>query len=311
MYNIVLATDDNYATHACVAIESLLRTFSSPGNIRIFLLGNHLSEKWEEQISKRIAHYDATAVFIPINDIETQLKSKLEINSLSLTTYSRLLLTELLPTDVDKVLYMDCDMLVSSDLKPLLDTDLTSYELAAVEDTMYPELKTQIGLNSTDAYFNAGLLLINLKKWREQNILNKFISFISRFNGQVPHLDQGVLNGTITNWLCLPLKYNVQAPVFAFKRHTDMLKYYSLTSFYSPQECDSAKKAPAIIHFTSFFLQRPWFKFCLHPFKDKYREIASDLFPDFKLSGNSKLTITHKLKSIAFVNFQQLYLILR
>lgn len=311
MYNIVLATDDNYAIHACVAIESFLRTFSVPENVRVFLLGNNLSSEWIRAISKTVAEHNATAIVIHIHNIEDRLQSKLQINALSLATYSRLLLTELLPPDADTVLYLDCDMVVTTDLKPLLDTDLTTYELAAVADTMYPELKTQIGLNTTDAYFNAGLLLINLKKWREQNMVTQFINFIAKYNGNVPHLDQGVLNGTITKWLQLPLKYNVQAPIFAFNKYSSLLSYYSLSEFYSKEEYISAKTSPAVIHFTSFFLQRPWFHFCLHPFKDKYREIAKALFSDFSLSHNRRLRTLDKLKCLAFVKLQPLYLLIR
>ena len=136
------------------------------------------------------------------------------------------------------------------------------------------------------------------------------MNFILKFDGKVPHLDQGVINGTIKNRLILPLKYNVQSTIFSFKKYSDMLRFFSMKSFYDESEVKEAKRNPAIIHYTSFFLQRPWFNFCLHPQRDKFRVKVKSLSKDYELT-HSKLGLKEKIKCLLFCYLQSLYLKLR
>ena len=211
-------------------------------------------------------------------------------------------------------MYLDCDTYINDDI-----TGITNYiegqsdwYVAGVEDTMYPSMKEGIGLQTSDLYLNAGILLINLKRWREENIVERFIQFIEKYNGAVPHLDQGVINGVFkSEKIRLPLKYNVQAPIFAFHKIDNLRKFYSLSQFYDSESVIAAKKNPAIIHYTSFFLERPWFKFCLHPLKNLYRTTLKQTpYSENKLQVN-KGGFVKKMKLFIFKHFQSLYLWLR
>lgn len=93
----------------------------------------------------------------------------------SLATYSRLFIASLLPETVDKVIYLDCDALVLDSFKEILNLDLNNYLAAGVLAlNCTAEVKKAIDLNEDDLYINAGMLLINLKRWRQENVENQF-----------------------------------------------------------------------------------------------------------------------------------------
>ena len=173
-------------------------------------------------------------------------------------------------------------------------------------------MKEGIGLSRDSLYINAGVLLINLRKWRQNDVIEKFIGFIRQHNGAVPHLDQGVINGVFVDGkLRLPLRYNVQAPIFAIHRRRDILSYFSMTGFYDAESIARARKNPAVIHYTSFFLERPWFRFSLHPYRKLYRRtLRLTPYSGARLQPD-RIGVVGKLKDLGFKYFQPLYLKLR
>lgn len=306
---IVYASDDKYAEQLGVSLSSLLENNRNLP-LCVYVLDNGISEQkrtWLKEIAKS---WNSVLSFVDISNIESLLPTKVEVNSLSLSTYARLFLPDLLPTSVENVLYIDCDTFICSSLEELFNIDIDKYAVAGVEDTMYPSYKEGVGMKTTDQYINAGILLINLRMWREQHLKEIFMDFIMRCGGKVPHLDQGVINGTIGERMILPLKYNVQTPIYSFKRYMDLLDYFSMDSFYAEKEVVAARQSPVIIHYTSFFLQRPWFDFCLHPKRMLYRNELYKLKPAVILQ-KSHLSIIGKIKCWMFYRLQYLYLNLR
>ena len=99
----------------------------------------------------------------------------------------------------DRALYLDSDMIVTQDLSELFELDMQGYPLAAVED-----------LPTTSDKFNSGLLLIDNKKWREEDVVNQLFDLTAQHHHEV-YGDQGILNLAFRdNWYRLPLTYNLQ-----------------------------------------------------------------------------------------------------
>ena len=175
-------------------------------------------------------------------------------------------------------------------LKELWDTNIDDYCIAGVQDTVNVETKESITVKKEAQYFNAGILLINLKRWRELNAEATFLKFIDKFEGNVTHHDQGVINGNFGDkCLRLPLKYNFMTIHF-FMNREQILKYFSeVADYYSCEEINCAKDDVAIYHFTPSFTSRPWVKGCAHPRKDlyiKYKKLTP--WKDDKLIKNNE-----------------------
>lgn len=306
---VVYAADNNYSQQLIVSLYSLLET-NSKSDIYIYILDNGITNENKKKILLVSEIFGSSIAFVDISNIAELLPMKVEVNKLSLSTYARLFLTELLPTNVHKVLYIDCDTVIKGSLSEIFELNMNSFSVAGVEDCMYLSYKTGIGLSESDRYMNAGILCINLDYWRKKNMVTVFMDFIKSYNGKVPHLDQGVINGTLMDKYFLPLKYNVQSTIFSFWYYKDLLRFFSMQSYYSREDVLEAKKHPVIIHYTSFYLQRPWFSFSLHPYKDNYRKIAKKLFPNYKLINNN-ISFVQKAKCVLFKYAQPIYLLVR
>lgn len=269
--NILFSSDDNYARHLGVAMYSLLWHNKQTEIIRLFVVDNNISPDNKEKIIKVVSEFDnAELSFISFKQWADQLHLNMAW-PISLSSYARLFVGEMLPEDVDRVVYLDCDIVVNGDLNDLWKTYLADKVLGAVQDQVSNNVKTSIGIGVSDPYFNAGMLLIDLINWRNNDFGKQCLSFINSHDGGVIHHDQGVLNGLLKDlWLKLPLKYNVMTIHYMLPYNKIRNFYMDESPFYDSQEINKAKENPIIIHYTPSFTSHPWEKHCKHPYSYIY-----------------------------------------
>ena len=120
------------------------------------------------------------------------------------------------------------------------DHPLGNFWVAGVWDTVDSLFLEKIGLRAHDKYINAGILLINLKKWREERLEDRFMDFVKSFDGNVPHHDQGVINGVCKdNKSILGARYNVTSNIYTFSLKT-IKRLYFMDDYYSLEELEEA-----------------------------------------------------------------------
>ena len=190
--NVLYSSDDNYAQHMGVSIYSLLRHNAEFENIRLYVIDNDISPENRDKLREMVSRFsNAEIMFLPF----LEWKEKLRLNmswDISISSYARLFVGEMLPETVDRVLYADCDMIVCEPLRELWNTPLDGKVLAAVQDSISADTKAAVGLQAGMRYFNAGLLLIDLAEWRARKMGERCMSFIEGHGGNVVHHDQGV-----------------------------------------------------------------------------------------------------------------------
>lgn len=275
---IVLATDDNFVQHCCVAITSILLHNKE---VQFYIFTEGLSEE-NSSILKDLVNDLGGRLEIVLVESNVVSKFPMPENAdahISIATYYRLFSALLLPDHIDKVIYMDCDMVVRKSMHELWNTDLESSAIGAVYQ---PKSKSQeddmkrLSIPKDYGYFNAGLILINLKYWRDHAITDRLFSFIkNRFNSIKQH-DQDALNAVLFSEV-LPLNYtwNFLPPYF----NVSELSFPNCVD-YSKQEND-----PAVIHFVS--APKPWDFGCKHPLRGEYYKYLSYTpFKDFRPSFN-------------------------
>lgn len=188
-----------------------------------------------------------------------------ENSSITFTTYYRLWFTELLPKSIDKILYLDGDVIVRHSLLPLWNTDLNNYPIAAVPvDTLKVTDDFYSRLNESPqlGYFNAGVLLVNLKCWRESQVVKDFVGYMQDHFEDILYADQDILNYVfMKKKVNLPIKYNMQSGFFLKQPLFDVEKY--------EKEVQSSLRDPVIIHFTA---TKPWYYNDRnpHPYKSSF-----------------------------------------
>lgn len=268
--NILLSSDDNYARHMGVVIYSVLTTNTDVAAIRFFIVNNGISQENKEKITEMVQPFSNAEVnYIDFGPWEKHLQLNMLWN-ISMSSYGRLFVGEMLPKDVNRILYLDCDMLVCDSLCELWRTEMGNNVIGAVMDYVPFQTKKGVGLSNDELYFNAGMLLINLDLWRKFNIGKVCLDFINKRHGNVLHHDQGTLNGVLKKrWFKLPLKYNVMTINYVLpdRQHHKRAKE---KNYFSEEEVLSAKSSPVILHFTPSYTTRPWVSGCVHPLKHLY-----------------------------------------
>ena len=272
--NILFSSDDNYARHLGVALISLLQHNRDVEKVRVYVINNRISISNIGKLHSVVDGYDNAEIsFIPFESYEQPLHLHLAW-PISLSSYARLFVGEMSPTSVDRVIYLDCDVVVGGALSALWNTDLHGKCLGAIQDTIPSRTKIAVGLAPQQPYFNAGVLLIDLNRWREQGIGKQCLDFIEAYRGRVTHHDQGVLNGVFKNqWVRLPLRYNVMTVHYMLSQ-SNIKKYYNdEATYYDASETKEAIQNPQILHYTPSFTSRPWEEHCCHPMKERYIQV--------------------------------------
>jgi len=255
-YNIVFASDENYLQHLSVGLVSLLYNNSSL-EFNIYIINGGIGVASWEKLKDICKDYNANIIDLCIDD---GIFSNLILNHhFTKANYYRLLIPNLI--EVDKVLYLDSDLVVHGSIKELYNTNLGDFYLGAVENTGF-DRHSQLKMDITSKYFNSGVMLINNFKWRESNLFSNVINFIKENKESIEFVDQCCLNGFINgNWKELPLKYNQQTMIFD-KLFPEKFSYFSIS------EIIEAKNIPIIIHYTGS--SKPWQFRNKHPYKNKY-----------------------------------------
>lgn len=267
-YHIVCCCDSNYLQHVAVLLSSLYSSNSLLENVCVHVVTMGVCEKNFLKLVKQIEKYDWEIEQCPVDDIYERLGVTVP-KTISIASYIRLFLPSLLDISIDKVLYLDCDIIVNDSIKDFLETDLKYAHIAGSLDiaTKYSASKIDLG---TEPYFNAGVLLINLKTWRAENLQDKFVKYLQEHNGIVFHHDQGLINRICKGRkIIVSPRWNVLTAYFDFP-YSYLADGCNVT--YSIDEIEMAKRNPAIIHFTPSMSNRPWAENCNHPYKDLYLE---------------------------------------
>jgi lipopolysaccharide biosynthesis glycosyltransferase len=262
--NVACAIDEGYAQHCGVMLCSLFR--NNPAvDFRIFVISDGLSENAQQKLRSVAASQGQRLEIVPVDP--GLLHGAPVSNHVSIATYFRILTPRLLPDDVDRVLFLDSDIIVRGPITELYAEGVEDYTHAAVENPLSEEALARLSIPAGRAYFNAGVLLLNLQRWRQEGLVEKILAYVSANTDKLRWWDQDALNATLFDrWKRWPPKWNAQEAFFA-----------NLTAVelgVTPKELAEARWQPQIVHFTGSG-PKPWTYHSTHPFKrDYYRYLS-------------------------------------
>ncbi|MBR2926342.1 MAG: glycosyltransferase family 8 protein [Clostridia bacterium] len=200
---IFFSTDDNYAPYLDVAIKSLIANASKSYQYRLMILNTGLDRENVRKVMQN--ERDGFKIdFVDISHEVEAIKSRFKnVYHFSVVTYYRLFIASLFP-QYDKVIYLDCDLVLLGDVSELYHTELGSNILGAapeqfVQNTKEFRLYAEKALGvDPDGYVNAGVLLMNLAEFRKQRVEERFVELITKYDFDLLDPDQAYLN-----YLCL------------------------------------------------------------------------------------------------------------
>lgn len=196
--------------------------------------------------------YDKKVFFYQISEGVLPKENHEKIAHVTKTTYSRFYLSDLLPQSVDKVLYLDCDIICQDSLLKCWNICLSEHNsiIGGVEDfgCYSGSMREPLSLSIKDTYINAGVLLIDLKGWRTGGFAKKCINYA--YNNHFPFMDQDVINTIFRGQIyILPFTYNLQVDFYIYD------EYFWMISAERMKEVRDAKIKPAILHYSTL---KPW-----------------------------------------------------
>jgi lipopolysaccharide biosynthesis glycosyltransferase len=217
---VVFAADGNYAMPLAVAICSVAANCDSRRQLVFTVIQRGIVPDLQEKVEHSLQRTGFPNARIDWMEAKEELVSNLRIVHRYLTSviYARLLLPDLLPVEVDKALYLDSDIVVREDLAELWDTDIGERSVFAARDRIgvvsalgglvnYQEL----GIPAEAKYFNSGVLLLNLKKWRESSTGQHILKYLRTHQEILQMGDQDGLNAVLfDDWGELEFRWNWQ-----------------------------------------------------------------------------------------------------
>lgn len=276
--DIVCSLDNNYVQHCCVMLTSFFENNKDEGHT-IHLLTEGLTEDNREIIEKLVCSYNGRFCYYLVNSEVVASFPIKEDDHLTIATYYRLLIADILPLNVDKILYLDCDIVINASISELWNISLDGYALAAIEELgcSSPDVYDRLGYDKMYGYFNAGVLLVNLNYWRMNNLTERFLLYIAEHYEILKAHDQDVLNAVL-HGQCLHISYkwNVEEAFY----HYSVMKRLKHN-----RELRFILRHPKILHYT--WKPKPWDLKCKHPFRINYY-IYLQKFADSPLNFKQK-----------------------
>lgn len=196
---VFYAVDDNYIPILGASLKSLIENSSKENKYEIKILYTSVSEENRARI-KKYKQENISIEFVNVSEQLKEINSKLYTrNYFSKTTYFRLYIPELYP-QYDKAIYIDSDTIVLTDIANLYNQNIGDNLLAAIPDgaiqaiPVFQEyVEKVVGVRDYNNYFNAGILLMNLKELREYKFQEKFLYLLEKIKFEVAQ-DQDYLN---------------------------------------------------------------------------------------------------------------------
>lgn len=312
--NIVCSTDDNFVQHCCIMLTSVLK---HNDNIVVYLLTEGLKDdnlkKIKEEVESKGGEFhlilvDGTIIAqLPMPDTS-------ELSHISSATYYRLLITYLLPENIDKILYLDCDIIARKSLKELWELDIDNYALGGVYQIAKETVEEiiRLGYPPKYGYFNAGVLLINLDYWRKHKISDTLLSYLVDNYGVIKYHDQDALNFVLhKEWLVLPCKWNMMSvyfskDIFLIKDVYNGEVINNYIDYRNQLEIEMVD--PTVIHYVS--KPKPWDPYSIHPFRKEYYKYAkfSKKFSNVKQPKKIQSEIYYFFYNFFILNIYKTYI---
>lgn len=288
--NVVLASDRKFLPFCATTIASVLKSSPSEDDLHFYVLTDAPFPQLDAQrfdALRRIRDFSLQQVVVDASQF-TEIRTT---PGISIATYFRLLMPSVLPADVEKVVYLDCDLVVLDRIRKLYDIDTGDHVFLGVEDSISRFYNAKFGLPEISPHVNGGVLLLNIAALRRIGFLDRVSEYIARHKYIITLGDQEILNTVFHERIgYVHPRWNLHGSMFEKKWRRDST---GVKNWYSTAEMDEALGNPAIIHYT--YKRKPW-ESRVHPRYDVYLEYMklTDYWVDFEATAPTVETPVEK-----------------
>lgn len=265
--HIACAADGKYLPHCAAMLASIFAVDSPESVVVHFMHSPGMDDESRDRLRNWILAHGAQADFIAIPD--DAVNDLPRIDCIPQIMWYRVMLPRLLP-QLDRILYLDADIIAMTSLRPLWETPMEGQWLAAVDNVMEPHVRQhplELGLPAENDYFNSGVLLFNLQQMRADDCTERILGFARNPTMKLSWPDQDGLNIILASRrVRLHPRWNSQNTLFFYDHgeHT-----------FGKQLVQEVLNAPGLLHFEGYHLTKPWHYMCTHPHRELYWKYRS------------------------------------
>ncbi len=282
---VVLAADEGFAMPLAATVRSALDNLAPGRKLNLYVLDGGISDSTKRRLERSWPEHNRRLTWIDVDP--AALAQAPTSGHVNLITYYRILMPRLLPKGLRRVIYLDADMIILSDLTRLWESKLDGQLCLAALDSSAPFIDAkqaladydrrgrhlgspqpianfrQLGLDPMSPYLNAGVLLVDLEAWRRTNLSDQLLDCLAENKVHVQWWDQYALNVVLAGrWGRLDTRWNQGAGIYQYPT--------SSQSPFDPRTFEQLRNDPFIIHFTTS--SKPWHASCLHPLRKQFFE---------------------------------------
>ena len=269
---LVLSADEAFGMPLAVTLYSALHNLATDRRAAVYVLDGGLSEDTKRRVRVIAASHDATLNFI-VPELARYDSPRLGTQDrFSPINYARIHLADYLPKRIERAIYMDCDLIVERDLSELWTKDFGDSLLLGVRDQLIPYVSSsfgvkrwrEIGLPPDTPFFNAGMMVIDLPRYRREQIGDQVFDYLLRYRDRLNlYGNQEGFNGVLaTRWKPLDLRWNV---IDRSYDPAERKKIEEREGFRIPA---ALSRSPYVIHYTDH--SKPWQPTCSHPARHRF-----------------------------------------
>lgn len=299
--NILMQCSNYYAPFCGVTLQSLLQNNKEIGCINIFLISDKIDNGNLSKFYSLAQKFERNISIIDGSKIEAMLvASGVKKYHHSYTTYYKLFTSRFIQEDFEKILYLDSDIIINKSLKELMEVDISKHTLAMTLDWMNETYKKK--LRFTGKYYNGGVILFNLRKWRAEKWEEQVLNYLRYTQNNYLYADQDLLNIVLNGKIArLDMKWNINTDFLNIKQFDAIKSIYGIRDYYSEEEFEEAISNPVIFHCCAgATVSRPWFLHSRHPLESLWNAYLLESPWKAYIKENEKTSLLHKIQHVLY-----------
>ncbi|MEA4888178.1 MAG: glycosyltransferase family 8 protein [Clostridiaceae bacterium] len=288
--NILYTSSDRFVPQIAAGICSLCENNGEAVDLTIYIFSYGITPSHKDLLTDLGIRYNRFVKIYEINRPRRDSQGPLYPANLNPLLMARLTLDKYLPDSVERVIYLHPDVIVRKSLASLWDTDLGASVIAGCLDPTVDQHKRASLDMEGIPYINDGVLLINLKQWRQTKTGERIIGYYISQNGRLFANEQDAVNGVLKGELCY------LSPEFNYCNIYDLYPYELLCRLMAPMKYmnrrayEQAVADPAVIHYWG--IEKPWRQGNRHPYRQEYQDyLAMTPFAGMKKEKGWKLRL--------------------
>ena len=281
--HVTCACNAGYIMPMCAMLSSLVDHFDPERALGIHILCSDATRQQRKDVeeSVRLARPDSKLISVHWYDVNLPKFAVKQTRGHTLDVFSRYYAPYLLPENIERALYLDGDIILQADISELFDSTAGSPALLhAIQSLTIPWVSCpdgvfdwkELGIPEKAPYFNSGVMLMNLKLWRERDITKQLTEYVDSKGPQINEADQGALNALLWNeWVPLDQHWNAHSSLHVAENR--------LQTGLSEEEWKHLRLHPKLIHYTAD--KKPWTKGVVFPrYSYFYRYLQRTVYKD-------------------------------